>query len=102
MGVAQKFKSRPVPITAAQYTGGEKNATDIVEWVVSEGGSAKWNRSIDPDTETGGVAEPIESLWMKTKDYGEHVKVGLWIAKVGDHFVILAEDELKKKFKPVV
>jgi hypothetical protein len=38
-----RFRKRPVEIEARQWLGGPELATPIIDWVLAEGGTARWH-----------------------------------------------------------
>jgi hypothetical protein len=39
----QTYRKKPVEIEAMQYLGGAENATEIIDWVLASGGTARYH-----------------------------------------------------------
>lgn len=52
------YQSKPVPIQAMFYSGGAASATPIIDWVLSEDGTARWHeeRWFDTIVRSDGIA----------------------------------------------
>lgn len=79
-----RYKKKPVEIAAVQFTGGAENATEIISWVDSGGGTASWSEPLDAwefEVEDGTIGHgPIEErLRIETLEGTMHASVGDWI-----------------------
>lgn len=47
-----KFRKKPDEIEARQWAGSPDQATPIIDWILSNGGTARWNDSEEENPET--------------------------------------------------
>lgn len=87
MAEVVKLRSKIVKIEAMQFTGGAENATPIINWVLENGGTARYHEYRTHDTsvneETG-----VEHSYKRNTPSPEHISIdtleGTMRASVGD------------------
>jgi uncharacterized protein YegP (UPF0339 family) len=71
----QSYTKKPVTIEAVQFTGGAEQATEIIDWVLANGGTARYHEGpiegIAVDTIDGGVSFVYVGSWMLRGTQGE-------------------------------
>jgi uncharacterized protein YegP (UPF0339 family) len=71
----ERFRKKPVEIEAVRFTGGAVQATSIIEWVLANGGTARYHdgpvEGIAVDTIDGGTSYVYVGSWMMRGTQGE-------------------------------
>jgi len=71
-----KYRKKPITIEARQFDGTQKNATEIINWVLDGGGTARW-RCADQAPCSGG--DENHTLVVDTLEGTMKVGTGWWV-----------------------
>ena len=80
----QRFTKKPVTIEAIQFTGGPASATPIVNWILENGHTARWDEAHEGwESEDGVYGYPAkpEQLQIDTLEGTMFATPGDWIIK---------------------
>lgn len=79
-----KYRKLPVVIEAMRFEGGAENASPIIDWVLSGGGTARYHAANDPRPVHGRAdweqASP-EHLAIDTLEGTHRASVGDWVIR---------------------
>ena len=78
MSEPKKYRKKPVVIEVMQWDGTAENATPIIDWALSLGGTI--NYQCGDDDGCGGMAG-AHHLWVRTLEGGHIASPGDWIIR---------------------
>ena len=85
----QKFTKKPVEIEAVQWDGTAEGATPIIDWVLINGGTARWNSTRWLDTSTKDDEEDFSH--RRSSPVPAHIAIdtleGVMRASAGDWII---------------
>lgn len=95
---ADKFRKKPVVIEAMQWDGTPEDATDIIDWVLANGGTA----SYDPAFVNRGGEDVSQQLRVTTLDSVARLFPGDWMMRgtVGE-FYPCKPDVFAESYEPI-
>lgn len=101
-----KYRKRPVVIEARQWHGGAERATQIIDWVLENGGTANWVDSYRPEESSAELIDVIdthgETLAIQTLEGRFFAPPGWWIIQgVQGEFYACAPDIFEKSYEAV-
>lgn len=76
--MARVFRKRPVLVRAMEFTGGAENATEIINWILAYGGTARYRSAQDSDQEHLATYEGIA---IDTLEGTMNARPGWWIIR---------------------
>jgi len=96
---------KPIPVEAVQFTGGQENAADLLEWVSTLDGSAIHNPPLEayesPDGQFGTPAVP-EHILLDTPAGVKQVSTGEWVIRdLQGKFFTLNQEALDAKYEEI-
>lgn len=84
---AQKYRKKPVEIEAMQWDGTPEGATPIINWVLENGGAARWDEPHDeirhelPDGTVQGCPASPGGLFIDTIEGIMRADTGWWVIR---------------------
>jgi hypothetical protein len=93
------FKLRPDTFDALEFTGGKKNATDLMKWLRKYDLSGSWSPAVLIDSELSR-----ESFLILTEGRADRIYVGTWIVfdqkprRFGE-FTLMYDPEFNSKYE---
>lgn len=107
MSDVKKFRKKPVVIDAMQFKGGAAAATPIINWVLENGGTARWMEEYEVpevDTEYSGDSLIIpERITISTLEGDMAANVGWWVIRgVKGEFYPCDPDIFEKTYTEVL
>lgn len=96
----QQFRKKPVEIDAIHYDGSEDRTTKIIDWILANGGTARW---YEADFFRGEDEEPMpEHICIDTLNGTVRVSIGEWIIRgVKGEFYPCADDIFQETYDTV-
>ena len=79
MSEAQRYRKKPVEVEAVQFEGGPLNATQVIGWIMANGGVARWHEASPAHDYLGEDA--LEHLSLNTLHGTFRAMVGDWIVR---------------------
>lgn len=80
----REYRKRPATIMAIQFTGGAAQASRVIDWVLSEGGTARYHEALeqlaDPNRGITRAATP-ELIAIDTLENVTQARAGWWIVR---------------------
>lgn len=98
--MAQKFRKKPVEIHAEKFLGGAESATQIVDWILANGGTARYHEASAAHDYLGDAAR--EHVAIDTLEGTMRANVGDWIiCGVAGEFYSCKPDIFEKTYTAV-
>lgn len=98
------YRKKPVVIEARQFTGGAASASPLIDWILANGGTARWNEACDEwESEDGTQGHPAspEHLAIRTLEGTMFADPGDWIIRgVKGEFYPVKPDIFAETYEP--
>ena len=94
------YQKKPISIQATQWTGGPQAADPIINWILTNAGTATWTEQHDADPNGEYPAEP-ECIRIRTLEGTMRALPGDWIIRgVNGEFYPCKPDIFTKTYTP--
>lgn len=92
MSNVKKLRSKVVDLEAIQFTGGAENATEIINWVLENGGTARYHESYQGHI----LTDSPEYLAIDTLEGTMRAEVSAWVFRGLEGEFYPVKDSVKK------